>query len=301
MAPDQLTSTKAMLGSPLYMSPEQLRSSKNVDARADIWAMGVILYELAHRAPCRSRGDARRALRGDPRDGGAAAERHGRRTSRRASTPIVARCLQRRPEHRYSSVAELERDLAPFASRAAAAYRRCVMTAAMPLPRHAMHGARISAGTRQPHLRHAGDAQEPLANVQPGPAGLTGAMPSAAALNTRMMAQSASGSNPQLVAPGAMPLGAVTPQPYRQTGNAWQNTGAAPAPKSSNGPSSLAFGASSAARRESASAVRRFAPPRHVVLTQGSAADLVDEPRQLLRRIRRRDPVRGGARARRPP
>jgi serine/threonine-protein kinase len=46
MAPHQQTSTAAMLGSPLYMSPEQLRSSKNVDARADIWAMGVILYEL---------------------------------------------------------------------------------------------------------------------------------------------------------------------------------------------------------------------------------------------------------------
>src|SRR6185295_3075350 len=41
-----LTSTRAMLGSPLYMSPEQLRSSKSVDQRADIWALGVILYEL---------------------------------------------------------------------------------------------------------------------------------------------------------------------------------------------------------------------------------------------------------------
>ncbi|HEX7600540.1 MAG TPA: serine/threonine-protein kinase, partial [Polyangiaceae bacterium] len=41
-----MTSTKAMLGSPLYMSPEQLRSAKNVDQRADVWALGVILYEL---------------------------------------------------------------------------------------------------------------------------------------------------------------------------------------------------------------------------------------------------------------
>jgi serine/threonine protein kinase len=34
------------MGSPSYMSPEQLRESKSVDARADIWALGVILYEL---------------------------------------------------------------------------------------------------------------------------------------------------------------------------------------------------------------------------------------------------------------
>ena len=41
-----LTKTSAWIGSPLYMSPEQLRSSKSVDERADLWAVGVILYEL---------------------------------------------------------------------------------------------------------------------------------------------------------------------------------------------------------------------------------------------------------------
>ena len=42
----RMTATAAVMGSPLYMSPEQMRSSRNVDARADIWALGVILYEL---------------------------------------------------------------------------------------------------------------------------------------------------------------------------------------------------------------------------------------------------------------
>jgi serine/threonine protein kinase len=47
-----LTKTSSMVGSPIYMSPEQLNSSKDVDARTDIWALGVILYELiAGRTP----------------------------------------------------------------------------------------------------------------------------------------------------------------------------------------------------------------------------------------------------------
>jgi serine/threonine protein kinase len=41
-----LTGTLAVLGSPLYMSPEQLMSSRNVDTQADIWSLGVICYEL---------------------------------------------------------------------------------------------------------------------------------------------------------------------------------------------------------------------------------------------------------------
>jgi serine/threonine-protein kinase len=41
-----LTRTSSMMGSPLYMSPEQMKSAKNVDPRTDVWALGVILYEL---------------------------------------------------------------------------------------------------------------------------------------------------------------------------------------------------------------------------------------------------------------
>ncbi len=47
LAPDgSLTHAATMLGSPRYMSPEQLLSSRDVDASTDIWALGVIFYEL---------------------------------------------------------------------------------------------------------------------------------------------------------------------------------------------------------------------------------------------------------------
>ena len=47
-----LTQTSTLLGSPLFMSPEQARASKSVDGRADIWSIGTVLYQmLAGRAP----------------------------------------------------------------------------------------------------------------------------------------------------------------------------------------------------------------------------------------------------------
>src|SRR4029079_18475942 len=41
-----LTQTGTMLGSPMYMSPEQAQGAKNIDARADIWSLGAVLYKV---------------------------------------------------------------------------------------------------------------------------------------------------------------------------------------------------------------------------------------------------------------
>jgi serine/threonine-protein kinase len=111
-----VTSSQATLGSPAYMSPEQVRSSKNVDARSDIWSLGVVLY---------------RALSGRPPFEGenvgavfaAILESIPRPLSRlRPDVPqrlsdVVARCLERDRERRYRHVAELAVELEPFASR----------------------------------------------------------------------------------------------------------------------------------------------------------------------------------------
>ena len=41
-----MTKTSTMMGSPYYMSPEQMRSAKDVDLRSDVWSLGVIVYQL---------------------------------------------------------------------------------------------------------------------------------------------------------------------------------------------------------------------------------------------------------------
>jgi serine/threonine-protein kinase len=111
----QLTRTTSVLGSPMYMSPEQIRDPRAVDARADVWSLGVVLYKLlAEGAPFEGVNAAATcaAIVADPPHPLEARAPHvpvGLRA-------IVLRCLEKQRELRYPSVAALARDLAPFAS-----------------------------------------------------------------------------------------------------------------------------------------------------------------------------------------
>lgn len=101
-----LTSTNATLGSPLYMSPEQISKSKTVDARTDIWALGVILYELlTGMSPFRG-GTAlevvSRILQEEPTP-----IRQLRPDVPERAEVVIARCLRKRREERFQSVEEL--------------------------------------------------------------------------------------------------------------------------------------------------------------------------------------------------
>ena len=106
---------KAVLGTPAYMSPEQLRSSKNVDARADVWSLGVVLYELlTGRVPFDGEGPGEifaAVLEKSPEP--LSTHRAG---LDRAWEVIVSRCLQRSPEARFQTVAELAQAIAPLGS-----------------------------------------------------------------------------------------------------------------------------------------------------------------------------------------
>jgi eukaryotic-like serine/threonine-protein kinase len=108
-----LTQTSNVLGSPQYMSPEQMMSSKDVDVRADIWALGVILYELVTGAPpFVAETMAEIVYMVTQRDAPPLLER--RPDLPPALGAVLTRALSRDPAGRFADVAELAAALAPF-------------------------------------------------------------------------------------------------------------------------------------------------------------------------------------------
>ena len=109
-----MTKTSAIVGSPLYMSPEQMRSAKSVDPRTDIWSIGAILYEL---------------LSGHPPFTGESLPELCVNIMNTAPAPlpalaprlegVILRCLQKDRQNRFANIAELAVALAEFAPRQA--------------------------------------------------------------------------------------------------------------------------------------------------------------------------------------
>ena len=113
-----MTKTTAALGTPYYMSPEQMKSSRDVDTRTDIWAFGVILFEMLTGAvPFQGESITELCAR-------VLQEQPPPPSAYRAGLPpaldaIVLRCLEKDAMRRYANVAELAAALLPFGSEEA--------------------------------------------------------------------------------------------------------------------------------------------------------------------------------------
>src|SRR5690606_26073102 len=111
-----MTKTTAVMGSPLYMSPEQMIASRDVDVRTDIWALGVILHELlAGGVPFNA--DTVPQLCALILQGSPPPLRNYRPDAPEALQNVILRCLEKDPVRRYGNIAEFAAALLPFAPR----------------------------------------------------------------------------------------------------------------------------------------------------------------------------------------
>ena len=113
--PPEMTSAFTMLGSPRYMAPEQVRNSKDVDSRADLWSVGVVLFQLItgqHAFVAQTNVEASIAvLTTDPQKLCAVAP---------ACPPgledVIRRCLTRDVTQRFQTAKDLAAALHPYGS-----------------------------------------------------------------------------------------------------------------------------------------------------------------------------------------
>ncbi|MBX3198654.1 MAG: protein kinase [Labilithrix sp.] len=140
----RVTADFTTLGTALYMSPEQVRSASEVDARADIWALGIIMYELLTGAP---------PFEGQVTDvlvqvaTAEIAPPRGRRPDIPAEVEaVIMRALERKPADRFQSMDELIDALRPWVPA------ESVEALALRVPRSAAPTQSSAAPTQFVHL-----------------------------------------------------------------------------------------------------------------------------------------------------
>jgi serine/threonine-protein kinase len=129
----KLTGTGVALGTPQYMSPEQMQEAKDVDARSDVWSLGVTAFELlTGELPFRA--DSMPALCAKILTDPPAPLRALRADAPEALEAVLARCLAKDKGERFDDIAALATALAPFAPDSTARVARVCEIAAAPAP-----------------------------------------------------------------------------------------------------------------------------------------------------------------------
>jgi serine/threonine protein kinase len=106
-----LTQTEVVMGTPGYMSPEQMKATRDVDARTDIWALGIVLYEcLTGRRPFDGESFSATVLMA-----GTEPPPPMNPEIPRGLQAVVLRCLEKNRKARFPTIAELVAALVPFA------------------------------------------------------------------------------------------------------------------------------------------------------------------------------------------
>jgi serine/threonine-protein kinase len=113
-----MTQATTSMGSPYYMSPEQMASSRDVDPRADIWALGVVVYELLTRSVPFS-GDTLPEVCFKIASASPPTPRNVRPEIPQPLEAVIFKCLEKDRAKRFRNVAELAVALAPFAPKRA--------------------------------------------------------------------------------------------------------------------------------------------------------------------------------------
>jgi serine/threonine protein kinase len=143
-----ITAPNRLMGTPDYMAPEQRQKPNEVDARADVYALGVVLYEM---------------LTGQLPLGRFAPPAADARLNR-----IVLRCLETLPQNRYGGVAEVRAELERLGTREAVAWKITGAIAVMAL----VAGAVVIATNRGTGTQTNGE-QRPMASTAPAAAAPT--------------------------------------------------------------------------------------------------------------------------------